>query len=344
MELTLVLSGLLDIAVPALADADASAPALARLLDAAESPAINRDSNVAIVCAALGIARQGDWPVAPFLASAAGIDRGAAYWLCAEPAAFVVGHSDVRLSGLVRDLGERESSALLATLNAHFASDGVRFVALEPSRWLVGTDAVQALATHPPDAVPGAPLFAFLPTGADAPRWRRWQSEMQMLLFEHPVNRARESAGRAPVNGVWLWGGGTSVASTSRARIAALHTDAWLPRELARAAGVSSASVPRSFNALSGKDSASPALVWLDAPDTSEAERLAKWLAAMDRDWAGPAADALNAGQISRLDVVLAGHATTLSFSARRLSFARRLRNWRATPRLSALLATALER
>ena len=343
MELTLVISGLLDIAVAALAYADHSAPALARLLDAAQSAAIDRDDSVAIACAALGIARQRDWPVAPLLARAAGIDPGAEYWLCAEPATFMVGHADVRLSGLVRDLAERETAALLATLNAHFASDGVRFVALEASRWLVGTDAVQALTTHPPDAVLGAPLFAFLPTGADAPRWRRWQSEMQMLLFEHPVNRARESAGRALVNGVWLWGGGTPVASSSGARIATLYTNAWLPRELARAAGVASESVPRSFDALRNKGAASPMLVWLDAPDAREAERLANWLAAMDRDWARPAADALNAGQISRLDLVLAGHATTLSFSARRLSLARRLRNWRAAPRLSALLATALE-
>ena len=344
MELTLVISGLLDIAVSALADADAGAPALARLVDAAQSPAIDRDSNVAIACSALGIARQRDWPVAAFLARAAGIDPGAGYWLCAEPATFVVGQADVRLSGLVRDLGEPESSALLATLNAHFASDGVCFVALEASRWLVGADAEQALVTHPPDAVLGAPLLALLPTGADAPRWRRWQSEMQMMLFEHPVNRARESAGRAPVNGVWLWGGGTPVAGSPPARIATLHTDAWLPRELARGAGVASASVPPSFDALRGKDAVSPVLVWLDAPDAGEAERLAKWLAAVDRDWVRPAANALNAGQISRLDLALSGRATTLRFSTQRLSFARRLRNWRAAPRLSALLATALER
>jgi hypothetical protein len=344
MQLTLVISGLLDIAVSALADADASAPALARLLGAAEPPAIDRDSSVAIACAALGIARQRDWPVAPWLARGAGIDPGARYWLCAEPATFVVGHADVRLSGLVRDLAERETTALLATLNANFASDGVRFVGLEASHWLVGTDAAQALATHPADAVLGAPLLAFLPTGADAPRWHRWQSEMQMLLFEHPVNHARESAGLALVNGIWLWGGGTPVANSPGARIATLHTDAWHLRELARAVGVASASVPRSLDALRDTRSPSPVLVWLDAPDGSEAQRFAEWLAALDRDWAKPAADAFDAGEISRLDFVLAGRATALHFSARRLSFARRLRNWRAAPRLSALLTTPPER
>ena len=37
----------------------------------------------------------------------------------------------------------------------------------------------------------GAPLLPFLATGADASRWRRWQSEMQMLWFEHAINRRR---------------------------------------------------------------------------------------------------------------------------------------------------------
>jgi hypothetical protein len=343
MELTLIVSGLLDIAVSTLADADAGAPALARLLAAAQPPAIDRDGSVGIACAALGIARQRDWPVAPCLARAAGIDLGAGYWLCAEPATFIVGHSDVRLASLVRDLGESESGALLATLNAHFASDGVRFVAVEASRWLVGTAAAQTLATHPPDAALGAPLLAFLPTGADAPRWHRWLSEMQMLLFEHPVNRARESAGRALVNGVWLWGGGTPIATSPRAQIATLHADAWLPRELAHSVGVGSAPVPRSLDALRAKGSPSPVLVWLDAPDAAEGQRFAEWLAALNRDWAEPAAEAFDAGEISRLDLALAGRATALRFSARRLSFVRRLRNWPAAPRLSALLATALE-
>jgi hypothetical protein len=344
MELTLVVSGLLDIAASALADADASAPALARLLAAALPPAMDREGGVAVACTALGVARQRDWPVAPALARAAGIDPGAAYWLCAEPATFVVGQADVRLAGLVRDLAEHETAALLATLNVHFAGDDIRFAALEASRWLVGSDAVQALATHPPDAVLGAPLLALLPTGADAPRWRRWQSEMQMLLFEHAVNRARESAGRAPVNGVWLWGGGTPVASSAGARIAALYSDAWLPSALARVVGVASEPAPESLDVLRGKRSASPALVWLDAPDGAEVQPVVRWLAALDRDWAKPAADALRAGAISRLDLVFVGRTAALRFGAQRPSFARRLRSWRAAPRLSALLAAPLER
>jgi hypothetical protein len=47
------------------------------------------------------------------------------------------------------------------------------------------------------------------PQGADARRLRSVLNELQMLLFEHPVNQAREARGELPVNSLWLWGGGS---------------------------------------------------------------------------------------------------------------------------------------
>ena len=70
MQLTLVISGLLDLPAPALAAIDARAPALTRLLAAAGSPSVVDDGGVAVVCTALGIAKQRDWPVAASLARA----------------------------------------------------------------------------------------------------------------------------------------------------------------------------------------------------------------------------------------------------------------------------------
>src|SRR5258706_98729 len=79
--------------------------------------------------------------------------------------------------------------------------------------------------TRGPAAALGKPLLAFMPSGTDAARWQRWQNETQMLLFEHPVNVAREAAGRAPVNGVWVWGGGEPVKAPAHPRIAAPYSD-----------------------------------------------------------------------------------------------------------------------
>jgi hypothetical protein len=39
-------------------------------------------------------------------------------------------------------------------------------------------------------------------------RWHRVFNEVQMLLYEHPVNQAREARGELAINSVWFWGGG----------------------------------------------------------------------------------------------------------------------------------------
>ena len=152
MQLTLVVTGLLDIAPSLLAPADTTAPAFERLLAAAEAPIADTEGRVAIVCAALGVIRQRDWPVGPLLARAMAPNSDAKYWLCADPATLEVGRDDVRLRAMVSDLGDAETAALLATLNAHFAADGLRFIAPTAQHWLVACAAVPALATRGPDA------------------------------------------------------------------------------------------------------------------------------------------------------------------------------------------------
>jgi hypothetical protein len=45
----------------------------------------------------------------------------------------------------------------------------------------------------------------------DSPIYRRLQvlaNNLQMVWFEHPVNRARVAAGQSPVHGLWLWSPG----------------------------------------------------------------------------------------------------------------------------------------
>jgi hypothetical protein len=343
MHLTLVIPGLLDMAAPVLDGIDAAAPALARLLAAAGPPSVDHDGAIAVICAALGIVKQHDWPIAPWLAHAAGIDATAAYWLCAEPATFTVGRGDVRLSGVVGDLESVETTALLSTINAHFAGDGIRFEAPHPARWLVGAVATQSLSTLPPEDVIGKPLLGRLPEGTDAARWRSWQNEVQMLLFEHPVNIAREAAGRPVVNSVWLWGGGVAPSTKRYPRIAAIYTNAWRQRELARAVDLLCTPVPVTLDVLRDKSPRSPAMVWLEPPVGADPQLRASWLTALDRDWATPARGAFHNGTIKVLEIVLVGRSSAVRFAGKRLSLARRLRTWRSAQRLSTLLAPFLE-
>ena len=328
MQLTLVIPGLLDLASSTLASLDPHVPALSRLLAASGPPETEQDGLIAAACRACGIARQDDWPVAPWLARAANIDPEGAYWLCAEPATLVVGADDVRLEALVGNLSLEDAQALVALLNAHFAADDLAFIAPSHAHWLVRTPFPQRLSTRAPEAAIGAPLMPLLPSGPDAPRWRRWYSELQMLLFEHDVNLKRQHAGEAPVNSVWLWGGG---ASSRRSAAASIFSRDARVRELARGSGIEVAP-PRSFDQLSEAGAAS---VWLDPITTQTAHGD---LAAIDRAWLGPIERSMGAQGLA-VEIIVGGHDRTLRFFPRRSSLVRRWRARFSTPRFSQLLA-----
>lgn len=59
-----------------------------------------------------------------------------------------------------------------------------------------------------PKALSGQDIGDWWPTGAAWQPWRRLLNELQMTWHEHPVNEARSARGQAPINGVWLYGGG----------------------------------------------------------------------------------------------------------------------------------------
>ena len=58
---------------------------------------------------------------------------------------------------------------------------------------------------------------AFLPEGPGAYSFHRLNSELQMLLHDHPVNRRRVAAGLPTISGLWIWGGGTPPTKVPRA-------------------------------------------------------------------------------------------------------------------------------
>jgi hypothetical protein len=331
MRFTLVLPGLLDLPSAAFACIENSAPALARLVVAGGAPTTEQDGLIAAACRVCGIAKQQDWPVAPWLARAAGVDPGGAYWLCAEPARFIVGQSDVRLGGLISDLEAADAQALVEMLNAHFAADRIHFVAPTPSRWFARAEPAPRISTRPPEAAFGAPLTAYLAAGPDGARWRGWQNELQMLLFEHPVNRRREASGLASVDSVWFWGGGTCAEPAAHA--SRIFAAGGLVSALGRSAGLEPAPLPAAFAAL---PSATARVAWLG---TLDADSVDAQLSALDSAWCAPAERALHAGSIGEVELLLGGRALTLGWCVSRPSLAQRWRRLFVRPQASPLVA-----
>jgi hypothetical protein len=79
-----------------------------------------------------------------------------------------------------------------------------------PGSWLATGDVFRGLRSVSMDTLLGRHLTRSLLDGAGTPAatLRRLQNEMQMLLYTHPVNEARQQQALAPVNSFWVSGAG----------------------------------------------------------------------------------------------------------------------------------------
>ena len=105
-------------------------------------------------------------------------------------------------------LNAEESRAYMELLSPWFAEDGITLVFDEPTRWLAHGNPLADAATASLDRVLLRDVRAWLPKEAAAAPLRRLLSEMQMLLYTHGLNDAREARGVAPINAFWLHGTG----------------------------------------------------------------------------------------------------------------------------------------
>ncbi len=108
-------------------------------------------------------------------------------------------------------LQEDESRAFMAAMLPYFEEDGIalRYQAL-PGAWLATGEVFRDLPTASLDRVVGRNINTWLPNAATptGATLRRLQNEMQMLLYTHPLNDAREQRGASVVNSFWLTGAG----------------------------------------------------------------------------------------------------------------------------------------
>jgi hypothetical protein len=302
----------LTLAVPDLLALDrgafAFAPALATLAHYANKP----DTRCGTLDAFLLARTPEAEPIgaAPFAALGAGLDPGESYALRADPVSLVAGRNDVALATRIDDLSADEAGSLITTLNAHFGRDGLSFHAPRPDAWFILTDATPDVTTTPLAVVRGA-IYRWLPVGADAARWRRWLSEMQMLLHEHAANAAREARGRVPVTGIWISDGGrlgrTPPGSDSE-MFATPGAGGDVARGLARAAGSTAGATPASFSALPPRTSA---VVVVERVNSAR-------VAQLQLNWIGPAVAALARGDLESLSLLADGNGIAVAWHASR--------------------------
>lgn len=131
-----------------------------------------------------------------------------AYWFFAAPVHLVLQRDTFSLATPVPlPLAQHEADALTALLNGHFGTDGMQFFWHE-NLWFLRLAHSPQIQTFNPERVLNQDVHAYMPTGEGAMRWAQFINEMQMLLFEHPVNQAREMRRQPAMNSIWCYGGG----------------------------------------------------------------------------------------------------------------------------------------
>jgi len=130
-------------------------------------------------------------------------------WAFITPCHWQTGSKHVAMDGVtLPDFEAQESQALLAAMQPYFLEDGISLHYEKPERWLACGDVFKDLATASLDRVAGRDVAHWLPGTGSAILLQRLQSEMQMLLYHHPVNDAREARGVPVVNSFWISGTG----------------------------------------------------------------------------------------------------------------------------------------
>lgn len=225
------------------------------------------------------------------------------YCLRADPV-----HLRADTSGLILfdtaafELDNEESRSLCAALAGHLATDGWELRQRHPHRWYLVGGAPQDLGTLALPAVRGTPVPATPYSGADAATWINRVNELQMLLHNHPVNRARATRARVTVNSLWLWGGG-DLAHHGSAACGRVLSDNPFARGSAQYCSLKVLPGPAAAEQVTPVDDAQ-LVVLDDCRDAAAYQDLPAWRAAvqrLERNWFQALIRSLKAGKLDAL-------------------------------------------
>ncbi len=159
---------------------------------------------------------QGSDGCLPFAAQAAtrdGIEVGDLAWGLVTPTHWHVGRDHVTLADpAALNLSDAESRAAFEAVRELFESEGFRVEWGSASRWYAAHESLASLPCASLDRVIGRNVEQWMRSGpaptAQAKLIRRLQSELQLLLYPHALNDAREQRGELTLNSFWLSGCG----------------------------------------------------------------------------------------------------------------------------------------
>ncbi|NBU58909.1 MAG: hypothetical protein EBS23_03880 [Betaproteobacteria bacterium] len=212
-------------------------PVLARRLATADH---RREDHLALEDWLLAIHQMPTAAEPALTAQALGLSGRGHGWLAVDAVALTVSRD--RLVGLPQAAEDADDAArLVDDVLGQMPVIGTPYA--DGSRRLLDLDAPADARFAPLWRIAGRPLDDHLPQGPRGAEWRRWLTEAQMVLHEHPLNATREARGLRPLNALWL-AGGEAAAPAPGACPLQLHGNHPLARLLLDAAPPSAGAPP----------------------------------------------------------------------------------------------------
>ncbi|MDO8825630.1 hypothetical protein [Methylophaga sp.] len=125
--------------------------------------------------------------------------------LCADPC-YLHADRDRLLLFPINDLTMDEGSQLIETIQPLLNDFDAQLVPNDLNHWSMWLENMPDISLTAMPSLIGKSVVSALPFGNQQGDWLRLGNEIQMALFDHPVNQQRQSVGKLPVNSLWFWG------------------------------------------------------------------------------------------------------------------------------------------
>jgi hypothetical protein len=233
---------------------------------------------------------------------------GDAEWLCLDPIRLRLEQRSLIVDDPQRlELSGEESAALAVSLAPTFAGLG-QLEMISPHAWNLRLSAPAPAFQDLPEAIGRS--ASLLPLDAAYAAWRHAISEAQTLLHDHPVNKAREAAGKPVVNSLLPWGAGRLPDFDNGASTSA-HDALWSSDPVAQGIAcllqIDCAALPIGFRAAAARAPLAVFDALAQSARTGDALIWRDELSRFEADWLAPALDALRTGRLDALRLIAPG-------------------------------------
>jgi len=158
-----------------------------------------------LICQLFGIKPSPDFP----LASIDYQENQTSYCLYADPVYLSLQRDTFFLEKkLTDDFTQNEIEDLCDALNKAFKSDTQKFVLNHEGRLFIELTRRPQIKTTSIVHIKPQSIDLFMPQGEEAMAWHAFMNEIQMFLFDHPINHERSKRGALSANSIWFSGGG----------------------------------------------------------------------------------------------------------------------------------------